>query len=70
MNEAHSYTQFLKEYKWRIIGFITMLLVGILFLTLGFWKTLLIILLCAIGVGIGYAKDRTAQLLTFFDKLR
>ena len=70
MNEEHSFAQFLKEYKWRIIGFITMLLVGILFLTIGFWKTLLIILLCAIGVGIGYEKDSTAQFLTFFDKLR
>lgn len=70
MNEEHSFAQFLKEYKWRIIGFITMLLVGILFLTIGFWKTLLIILLCSIGVGIGYAKDHTAQFLTFFDKLR
>lgn len=70
MNEEYSFAQFLKGYKWRIVGFITMLLVGILFLTLGFWKTLLIILLCTIGVGIGYAKDRTTQFLIFFDKLR
>lgn len=43
-----------KAFKWRIIGFLAFLLIAILFLTLGFWKTILIIVLCLIGIGIGY----------------
>ena len=31
---------FLKSYKWRIIGFFAFLIIAILFLTLGFWKTI------------------------------
>ena len=50
---------FLKSYKWRIIGFFAFLIIAILFLTLGFWKTILIIVLCLIGIGVGYMKDRT-----------
>ena len=42
-----------KAFKWRIIGFLAFLLIAILFLTLGFWKTILIIVLCLIGIGIG-----------------
>ena len=30
-----------------------------LILTLGFWKTILVIVLCLIGIGVGYIKDRT-----------
>ena len=39
----------LKSFKWRIIGFLAFLIIAILFLTLGFWKTILIIILCLIG---------------------
>ena len=35
------------------------LIIAILFLTLGFWKTILVIVLCLIGIGVGYIKDRT-----------
>ncbi|WP_019168344.1 DUF2273 domain-containing protein, partial [Staphylococcus intermedius] len=31
----------LQNYKWRIIGFFFFLIIAILFLTLGFWKTIL-----------------------------
>ncbi|GEK32868.1 hypothetical protein KSI01_04010 [Kurthia sibirica] len=62
--------RFLDDYKWRIVGCLSMLLISILFLTIGFWKTILIIMLCAIGTLIGYAKDRTEQFLIFIDKLR
>ena len=52
-----------KAFKWRIIGFLAFLLIAILFLTLGFWKTILIIVLCLIGIGIGYIKDRTQDFM-------
>lgn len=58
-----------KAFKWRIIGFLAFLLIAILFLTLGFWKTILIIVLCLIGIGIGYIKDRTQDFMNFLNRL-
>ena len=58
----------LKTFKWRIIGFLAFLLIAILFLTLGFWKTILIIVLCLLGIGIGYIKDRTQDFLNFLNR--
>ncbi|MGV3244531.1 DUF2273 domain-containing protein [Staphylococcus sp. 11261D007BR] len=57
------------QYKWRIIGFFFFLIIAILFLTLGFWKTVLIVVLCLIGIGIGYIKDRTQDFLNFLNRL-
>ncbi|AVP35548.1 DUF2273 domain-containing protein [Staphylococcus felis] len=57
------------NYKWRIIGFFFFLIIAILFLTLGFWKTILIIVLCLIGIGVGYIKDRTQDFLNFLNRL-
>ncbi|RAA68210.1 hypothetical protein DN475_32890, partial [Burkholderia multivorans] len=42
---------FIKSYIGRIVGFLVFLVIAILFLTLGFWKTILIIVLCLIGIG-------------------
>ena len=58
----------IKAYKWRIIGFFAFLLIAILFLTLGFWKTILIIVLCLIGIGIGNIKDRTQDFMNFLNR--
>ena len=57
-----------KAFKWRIIGFLAFLLIAILFLTLGSWKTILIIVLCLIGIGIGYIKDRTQDFMNFLNR--
>ena len=57
-----------KAFKWRIIGFLAFLLIAILFLTLGFWKTILIIVLCLIGIGLGYIKDRTQDFMNFLNR--
>ena len=57
-----------KAFKWRIIGFLAFLLIAILFLTLGFWKTILIIVLCLIGIGIGSIKDRTQDFMNFLNR--
>ena len=59
---------FFKSFKWRIIGFLAFLIIAILFLTLGFWKTILIIILCLIGIGIGYTKDRKQDFLNFLNR--
>ncbi|GGG30446.1 membrane protein [Lysinibacillus alkalisoli] len=70
MNQSRSYTDLLRDYKWRILGFLIMLVVSILFLTIGFWKTVLILILTGLGIGIGYAKDRKEEFLIFLDKIR
>ncbi|WP_251518077.1 MULTISPECIES: DUF2273 domain-containing protein [unclassified Staphylococcus] len=70
-NEQDSLQQiinFFKEYKWRIIGFLAFLIIALLFLNIGFWSTILIIVLCLIGVGIGYTKDRTQDFLNFLNR--
>ncbi|UXR77935.1 MULTISPECIES: DUF2273 domain-containing protein [unclassified Staphylococcus] len=59
----------LRSYKWRIVGFFSFLIIAILFLTLGFWKTILILVLCLIGVGVGYIKDRTQDFLNLLNRL-
>ncbi|QJI70489.1 DUF2273 domain-containing protein [Staphylococcus haemolyticus] len=56
---------FIKSYKWRIIGFFAFLIIAILFLTLGFWKTILVIV---IGIGVGYIKDRTQDFMNFLNR--
>lgn len=60
--------EMLKDYKWRIIGFLAFLIIAILFFTLGFWKTILLIVLCLIGIGIGYIKDRKQDFLNFLNR--
>lgn len=59
---------FIKSYMGRIVGFFAFLIIAILFLTLGFWKTILIIVLCLIGIGIGYIKDRKQDFLNFLNR--
>ncbi|WP_105993353.1 DUF2273 domain-containing protein [Staphylococcus simulans] len=59
---------FIKSYIGRIVGFLVFLIIAILFLTIGFWKTVLIIVLCLIGIGIGYIKDRRQQFLNFLNR--
>ncbi|MBT2830316.1 DUF2273 domain-containing protein [Staphylococcus coagulans] len=66
---VEQFATLLQNYKWRIIGFFFFLIIAILFLTLGFWKTVLIIVLCLIGVGVGYIKDCTQDFLNFLNRL-
>lgn len=65
---TQQFINILISFKWRIIGFLAFLIIAILFLTLGFWKTILIIVLCLIGIGIGYIKDRTQDFLNFLNR--
>ena len=68
--QNNSTVDWLREYKWRILFVLAMLVVGVLFLTIGFWKTILLIVLCGIGLLIGFAKDKTEQFFRFIDKIR
>ena len=60
--------EFFKTFKWRIIGFLAFLIIAILFLTLAFWSTILILVLCLIGIGVGYTKDRKQDFLNFLNR--
>ncbi|WP_086428217.1 DUF2273 domain-containing protein [Staphylococcus cornubiensis] len=68
-DSVEQFAKILQNYKWRIIGFFFFLIIAILFLTLGFWKTILIIVLCLIGIGVGYIKDRTQDFLNLLNRL-
>lgn len=68
-DSIEQFAKILQSYKWRIIGFFFFLIIAILFLTLGFWKTILIIVLCLIGIGVGYIKDRTQDFLNLLNRL-
>ncbi|EIS6479338.1 DUF2273 domain-containing protein [Staphylococcus pseudintermedius] len=68
-DSVERFAKLLQSYKWRIIGFFFFLIIAILFLTLGFWKTILIIVLCLIGIGVGYIKDRTQDFLNLLNRL-
>ena len=53
---------FIKSYKWRIVVSLHFNYSNLI-LTLGFWKTILVIVLCLIGIGVGYIKDRTQDFI-------
>lgn len=50
--------QFYAEHKWLCIMAVAALVLGILFLCIGFWRTLLLAVLVAVGVLIGTLLDR------------
>ena len=49
---------FYSEHKWLSIMVIAALVLGILFLCIGFWRTLLLAALIAVGVLIGTLLDK------------
>lgn len=57
LKEKYLTEEFYDKYKWRIICSIIALVVALLFINLGFLKTLLIIILILIGYAIGNWKD-------------
>ncbi|WP_082420173.1 DUF2273 domain-containing protein [Lagierella massiliensis] len=53
------------EFKYGLTG----LIIAILFLTLGFWRTILIILLVLLGKMIGQVKDNNPRILFFLRRM-
>lgn len=53
---------------FKLLGALTGLIVSILFLTLGFWKTILIILLVGGGTAAGAWLDRGRKLMDVVDR--
>lgn len=60
--------QFYGEHKWLSIMAVSALVLGVLFLCIGFWRTLLLAALVALGVLIGTLLDRGGwpQVKAFF----
>lgn len=65
------FRQFLKEYKWRVIGIASGILLTVLILTIGFWRTLLLIAITALSYFVGCMLDKSGKegLEEFFSRL-
>ncbi len=48
---------FLKEYKWRVIGIAAGIVLAMLLFSIGFWRTLLLLVLVAVCYIIGRHLD-------------
>ena len=56
-----------EQYKYNIIGGIAGLFLAALFFTIGFWKSILSIIIIGIGMVIGFSKDRDVNVKEYFD---
>ena len=52
------FLQFIRAYKWRIIGIVGGIVFTILIFTINFWRTLLLALIVAVCYLIGYLLDQ------------
>mgnify|MGYP001193060076 FL=1 len=57
------------QYKGRIIFSILGLIIGVLFLTIGFWRTIFLLFITLLGYFIGVVLDKRL-LETFWEKVR
>lgn len=53
----NSFEEFFLKYKWRIIAVLAGVLLTVLLLTIGFWRTLLLIAIVAVCYFIGTLLD-------------
>lgn len=58
--------ELLKLYRWPIIGGVTGLVIALLLLTIGFWKTLVLLVLVGLGVTAGLFLSQTGLLDDYF----
>lgn len=59
----------LTNHKGKITGLLCGLILGILILVIGFWKSVLLLLCIALGCWIGSFHDRKENFLAFLDKI-
>jgi uncharacterized membrane protein len=59
----------IKSYKYRLIFSLIFLILGILILTIGFWRTLFLIIMFLIGYIIGNIIDKNLLFL-FIEKIK
>lgn len=58
------------SYRNQIVFTLLFILIGVLFMTLGFWKTMLFILFTGSGYFIGLAKDEQRSISSMIAPLR
>jgi len=59
----------LRRYFFAILGGVLGLIFAVLFLTIGFWRTLLILVLMGGGVFGGFILDRKESFVNFLDRI-
>ena len=70
MLDKEGAARFIRKYLGRLIGSAAGLTVAILFLTLGFFRTLLILLCLGAGYGLGmYFRDSKEEFLEFVERI-
>lgn len=60
----------LTPYKNQLLFTLLFLLIAILLMTLGFWKTLLLVLLLTIGYTIGFMQDKKRSFFSILAELQ
>ena len=67
----NDFIAFLKLYKWRIISVCIGILITVLLLTIGFWRTLLIAVIVGVAYFLGMLLDQggRARVKAFFAEL-
>jgi uncharacterized membrane protein len=61
--------EFLRKYWGRVLGSAAGLLVAVLFLTVGFFRTLLIVICMAVGYFLGMFRDSKEEFLEFVERI-
>lgn len=59
-----------KPYSGRIIWILAGIITAVLFLTIGFWRTVLIVILALIGYAIGIYKDNPMRFMRWLNVLK
>lgn len=63
------FLDFCKKNKGLVVGALIGALVGLLFILVGFWKTLLLALFIVLGAVIGKNKNIRNSIIDFLDKI-
>lgn len=61
--------EYIKEHLTRVIGTAIGLIIGVLFLTIGFWSTLLLALCTSAGYFLSGGEESRLKIFTFFNKV-
>ena len=69
MKMPEAVKEFLRKYGGRALGSAAGLVIAILFLTLGFFRTILIVLCIGVGFGLGMLKDSKEEFLEFVERI-
>ena len=67
----NAFLEFVKNHKFTVLFVLLGLILSILFFTIGFWRTILLILILALCFLVGYLLDQSGPdgIKNFFNKL-